>query len=64
MAGNGIQFGWPSDHTGWELQAQTNPPNAGIGSNWVTVSGSRATNQVLIPVSPTGGSVFFRLVYP
>ena len=23
---NGIQLNWPLDHTGWELQVQTNPP--------------------------------------
>jgi hypothetical protein len=64
MTGNGLQFSWPSDHTGWELQAQTNGPGAGIGTNWVTLSGSGATNQIVIPISPTGGSVFFRLAYP
>jgi hypothetical protein len=64
IVGNGIQFNWPSNHVGWELQAQTNPPNVGIGSNWVSLTGSGATNQILLPISPAGGSVFFRLVYP
>ena len=64
MAGNSIQLNWPADHTGWELQAQTNPPNAGIGSNWVTLPGSSATNQVLVPINPAVGSVFMRLTYP
>jgi hypothetical protein len=64
VAGGQIQFGWPTDHTGWRLQAQTNAPNAGLGGNWVTVSGSTLTNQIKLPVSPANGSVFYRLVYP
>jgi len=64
VAGGQIQFGWPTDHTGWRLQAQTNAPHAGLGSNWVTVSGSTLTNQITLPVSPANGSVFYRLVYP
>jgi fibronectin type 3 domain-containing protein len=59
-----FQFNWPADHTGWRLQAQTNAPGAGLGTNWVTVSGSTGTNAIAIPVGNTNGSVFFRLVYP
>ncbi len=55
---------WPTDHMGWRLQAQTNSINAGLGTNWVTVSGSAGTNQILIPLGMTNGSVLFRLVYP
>jgi hypothetical protein len=57
---NGIQFGWPSTNTGWLLQAQTNS----LGTNWVTVSGTGSTNQVLIPINPANGSVFYRLIHP
>jgi hypothetical protein len=46
------------------LQAQTNPPGVGISSNWVTVSGTAATNQIVAPISTASGSVFFRLMYP
>ena len=59
-----MTLGWPSDHTGWRLQMQTNAPGAGIGTNWVTVSSSTTTNQISLPVNAGGGSVFFRLVYP
>ena len=59
-----IQFGWPADHTGWRLQAQTNLIASGLGTNWATVSGSSATNQIWIPIDPAIPSVFFRLVYP
>jgi hypothetical protein len=62
---NGVlQFAWPSDHTGWRLQAQTNSVGSGLGSNWVTVSGSATTNQISIPLDRTVGNAFFRLVYP
>ncbi len=59
-----IQFNWPQDHLSWRLQGQSNGPGAGLGTNWVTVSGSTATNQMTIPISPAGGSVFYRMVYP
>jgi hypothetical protein len=59
-----LNLSWPSDHTGWQLQAQTNAPGVGIGTNWVNVAGSTSTNQVAIPVNPGNGSVFYRLVYP
>ncbi|HWY75925.1 MAG TPA: hypothetical protein VN281_09930 [Verrucomicrobiae bacterium] len=56
-----LQLVWPQDHTGWILQAQTNPPNTGLGTNWVTVPASSGTNQMAFPTDPTTGSVFFRL---
>jgi hypothetical protein len=64
MTGNALQLSWPSDHTGWELQAQTNAPGGGIGTNWVTLSGSTATNQIVIPINPAVDSVFLRLTHP
>jgi len=61
---NQIQFNWPMDHTGWELQSQTNAINTGLSTNWLTIPGTDATNQALVPVNPANGSVFFRLIYP
>jgi autotransporter-associated beta strand protein len=55
---------WPEDHTGWHLQAQTNSPGTGLGTNWWDVAGSGVTNQMTLPVGSTEGSVFFRLKYP
>ncbi|HTL72672.1 MAG TPA: autotransporter-associated beta strand repeat-containing protein [bacterium] len=55
---------WPADHTGWTLQAQTNSLSTGLGTNWIAVSGSSATNQVVIPINTANESVFFRLVSP
>lgn len=64
LSGQQLQMNWPQDHTGWQLQSQTNPPGAGLGTNWVTVSGSTGTNALSIPIGNTNGSVFFRLVSP
>ncbi|HTA30680.1 MAG TPA: LamG-like jellyroll fold domain-containing protein, partial [Candidatus Cybelea sp.] len=59
-----VQLAWPQDHTGWNLQTQTNSPSQGIGTNWVTIPGSALTNQLAIPMDLITGSVFFRLAYP
>jgi hypothetical protein len=62
--GNQLQFNWPVANTGWHLEAQTNPLNSGLGTNWFTVSGSSATNAISQSINSTNGSVFFRLAYP
>jgi hypothetical protein len=59
-----IQLSWPADHTGWTLETQTNLPNPGLTTNWIAVPGSILTNQISLPLHPTGGSVFFRLILP
>jgi hypothetical protein len=64
VGGTNLNLSWPADHTGWTLQAQTNSLNVGLGTNWVIVTGSSATNQVTFPINSANGSVFFRLVYP
>ena len=64
FSGNVLQCTWPTDHTGWELQAQTNPPSVGLGTNWITLSGSSGTNFWPAVIDPNNGSVFYRLVYP
>jgi hypothetical protein len=53
---------WPADHIGWRLEMQTNNNTAGLGTNWVTVSGSTGTNLFIVPV--VNFSSFFRLAYP
>ncbi|HEX3800104.1 MAG TPA: carbohydrate-binding protein [Verrucomicrobiae bacterium] len=64
VAANGqLQLAWPQDHLGWMLQVQTNSLGMGLNTNWVTVSGSDAVNQMTFPVT-TNGSSFFRLVSP
>jgi autotransporter-associated beta strand protein len=64
LAGNACSLSWPSDHTGWRLQAQTNAVGAGLGTNWADVPGSTTTNSMNLPVDPANGSVFYRLVFP
>ena len=59
-----LQLSWPQDHQGWHLQIQTNSPITGLGTNWVNVPNSAATNQIFIPINPTNGSVFLRMAYP
>ncbi len=62
-ANNQMTLSWPLDHTGWQLQAQTNILAVGINTNWVNVSGSTTTNQVIIPIDPANGCVFYQLIY-
>ncbi len=59
--GNQLQLAWPADHQGWRLEAQT---NSLVGTNWVTISGSKTTNQMSFPFDLTNDSIFFRLIYP
>lgn len=63
IAGGNLTLSWPADHIGWQLQAQTNSLAAGIGRNWVNVSGTLSTNQFVIPINLTNGCVFYRLIY-
>jgi sugar lactone lactonase YvrE len=64
-AANGnLQLAWPQDHTGWELQVQTNAPGIGLTAQWITLPASLTTNQWRAPIGPDNGSVFYRLTYP
>lgn len=56
-----LTLSWPSDNTGYTLQVQTNSLST---TNWVNWPGATTTNSVQVPINPTNGSVFFRLVYP
>jgi hypothetical protein len=62
--GNQFELDWPADHTGWQLQSQTNSLPAGLGTNWVKVAGSEQTNRVVWPMDAANGAAFFRLVSP
>lgn len=59
-----LQLVWPADHTGWHLQAQTNPLGTGLGTNWFEVPGSDLMHSTNFPINPSAGSVFYRLVSP
>ena len=58
LSGGNLTLSWPSDHTGWRLQMNTNL----TGTNWLDLPGTDATNLMMI--APTNGSAFFRLIYP
>jgi hypothetical protein len=64
VSGGSLTLSWPTDHIGWRLQAQTNTVNVGLTTNWFDVSGSTTTNQVIMPIITTNGTVFYRMVYP
>jgi len=59
-----LQLFWPADHTGWRLQAQTNSLATGLGTNWVTLSGSELTNSFILPIDTANDGVFLRLLSP
>lgn len=63
VSGANLSLSWPVGYTGWWLQVQTNSLNVGLGTNWVYVPGSSLTNDMVIPVDASQGSVFYRLVY-
>ena len=58
-----LMLNWPGDHIGWRLQVQTNDLTQGLGTNWVDVPDSTATNQMFFPINLISGSVFYRLAY-
>ncbi len=64
VSGGNLTLSWPQDHTGWRLQTQTNSLSLGLGTNWVTVSGSTNVDTVTVPIVKTNGSVFYRMIYP
>jgi hypothetical protein len=61
---NQLELNWPADHTGWQLQSQTDSLVSGLGTNWANVASLMQTNQITVPLNSTNGSVFFRLVRP
>ena len=63
VTGTNLILSWPSGYTGWRLQVQSNSLNAGLGTNWVDVSGSSLTNNLVVPVDSASGTIFYRLVY-
>jgi alpha-galactosidase len=59
---NNLILSWPTNHTGWKLQMQTNIPGSDTG--WSTVTGSDGTNVWTVPFNQTMPNAFFRLIYP
>ncbi|HEY1790767.1 MAG TPA: autotransporter-associated beta strand repeat-containing protein, partial [Verrucomicrobiae bacterium] len=63
VSGNVLSLSWPTDHTGWTLQAQTNTVSTGLSNDWSNVAGSTSTNMVNMTINPANGVVFYRLFY-
>jgi autotransporter-associated beta strand protein len=66
VSGNTLMLSWPSDHTGWRLQVQTNSLAVGLhgGGTWTDIPNSTSVNSVNITINPANGTVFYRMVYP
>ena len=64
LNGTNLILQWPGDHTGWSIQVQTNPLTVGLSTNWATLAGSSQTNQFVMPINKTNGTLFFRMIYP
>ena len=62
VSGSQLEISWPV--AGGSLQTQTNSLSSGIGTNWVTVPGSTATNRVVVTINQASGCVFYRLAIP
>lgn len=58
QVGNTLQFSWTGNY---KLQAQTNTLSVGISTNWYDYPGG-GTSPVTVPINPSNGAVFFRLV--
>lgn len=63
FAHGALNLSWPANLMGYHLEAQTNKPDVGLTTNWVSL-GYNMTNSVSFPVNPGSGNVFYRLVYP
>jgi hypothetical protein len=64
VSNNALVLTWPSNYTGWLLQAQTNPLSTGLGTNWFTLPGSQTNSSFVAPVNSFDPAVFFRLNRP
>jgi hypothetical protein len=64
VTGNQLVLSWPTDHTGWRLQVQTNSLSTGLNTNWVDVAGATTVSSVTNTIDSANGSVFYRMIYP
>ena len=61
-SGGTLTLTWPATWIGGvHVQVQTHPPGGGLGTNWVTIPGTDASNSYSTLVNATNGSVFYRL---
>ena len=57
----GIDLSWGDGFSDYTLQVQTNPPGAGITTDWFTLENPN-TNHLIFQVDTNLGSVFYRLL--
>lgn len=60
-SGGQLTLSWPADHIGWQLQS--NSLGLTATGAWFTVSGSTATNEMILTPDRTRTNVFFRMLY-
>lgn len=58
----GLRLSWQASGLNWRLQSQTDSLSTGLGTNWVDVAGSEATNQMHFNLESLSDTVFFRLI--
>lgn len=64
VSGGTVELSWPWTCIGWQLQVQTNAANAGLGTNWIALAESEATNRMTSPLASGAACVFYRLGPP
>jgi autotransporter-associated beta strand protein len=61
-----LTLSWPTN-AGWILQSQTNALSVGLiadSNAWFNLPGSELVTSTNLAISPTNGTVFFRMIYP
>lgn len=58
--GSALTLSWPAAYTSYVLQAQTNAPATGLGTNWFNVTGV-SNNATTVTIDNTQPAVFYRL---
>jgi beta-galactosidase len=61
LSGSLLTLSWLTNGGSWRLQAQTNGPSVGLGTDWVDVPGLVSTS-CLEHIDPRVGSIFHRVV--
>jgi len=64
VSGSTLTVSWPATHQGWFLQSQTNTSGVGLGTNWVTITGTDSVISTNLPIVHGNPSVFYRLKMP
>ena len=62
VSGNQLSLSWPQSYQGWLLQS--NSVSLSDTGAWATVTGSSATNLVVLTINNTKTNVFFRMILP